>query len=56
MKYLVTVEKTITYTIEVSARDEEKASEKAEELFEKDPDSFELYDENYEVTEIEEAE
>ena len=41
MKYLVTITKTMEYTIELNATDEESACKKAERLWLKDPCDFE---------------
>lgn len=55
MKYLVTIQKTMDYTIEISAKDEESAAEKALDLFETKIDKFEISDEDHEILEIEES-
>lgn len=53
MKYQVTIIETIRHTIEVSAKNEESAIEKAEKMFENNPGHFDS-EQDWESPEIEE--
>lgn len=56
MKYIVTIQKTFDFQIEIKAKDEDKARQKALEMFEEDEDDFEEVHEDFDVIDVSEGE